>query len=128
MRNFCVRLSAVFFWYHYVEIIRQQSNELKRDGCHTVASVSLNLVGGIGNAASYWVPCFPLDSIKTRLQTRNPDSPPSTFMKEGRWLYNDGGVRAFYRGLGATMLRGSLSSGIMFMMYCSSLEWCIADA
>jgi len=109
------------FWFNYMEILWQHTNQLK-DGGHMRNYIGLNLVGGIGGALTYWAPVFPLDCVKTRLQNARQDT-PSTFMKECRWLFNDGGIRAFYRGLRAMLLYSSLSGGVAFMIYCSSLEW-----
>eukprot|EP00887_Chlorella_sp_A99_P006193 scaffold3.g6193.t1 len=66
---------------------------------------SLMLAGGVGGA-SFWAFVYPMDVIKTRLQTQNVFNPQySGILDCTRKLLAEGGWRSLFRGFGPCMLR-----------------------
>ncbi|KAI9150171.1 Mitochondrial basic amino acids transporter [Paramyrothecium foliicola] len=86
--------------------------------------------GGIAGVVT-WASVFPLDVIKTRLQTlHGPLSAPGSTQgllgarPAGTWqvtkdAYREGGLRVFFRGLGVCSLRAFLVNGVQWGAY----EW-----
>ena len=65
---------------------------------------------------------YPTDVVKTRLQAAYRSAPdatsaPTNFLAGARDACRDGGVRALWRGLGATLARGAVSSGVSLPLY-----------
>ena len=63
---------------------------------------------------------YPADTIKSRMQTEDvskitPDK--RTFGAVGRTLWNEQGLRGFYRGCGITVGRAAPSSAFIFTIY-----------
>ncbi|KAK1830521.1 mitochondrial carnitine acylcarnitine carrier [Podospora conica] len=71
--------------------------------------------GGLAGVVT-WASVFPLDVVKTRVQTRGDG--------EGAWavareLYREGGVRPFWRGLGVCSARAFVVNAVQWGVY----EW-----
>ncbi len=62
---------------------------------------------------------YPADTIKSRMQTEEVGAAKSkgTFLSTGRELWQQSGVRGFYRGCGITVFRAAPSSAIIFSIY-----------
>jgi len=76
-------------------------------------------VAGASAGMSYNFLFFPADTVKSRMQTtpiggsiRN-----KTFGAEASALWQQAGLRGFYRGCGVTVLRSAPSSAFIFMVY-----------
>ena len=70
----------------------------------TEGSLSFLAVSGAGASAGLvtLIPLFPIDTVKSRLQAaKDKQTVCSTF----RYVYSRGGVRAFFPGIGAALLR-----------------------
>ncbi|WRT68821.1 uncharacterized protein IL334_005801 [Kwoniella shivajii] len=86
--------------------------------------------GAIGGVA-YWVACYPLDVIKSRVQLSK--TPPI----KGQWLsggyvahefkaiIQEGGVRALFRGITPSLLRAVPAAGATFAAYEVAKEYII---
>jgi mitochondrial ornithine carrier protein len=83
-------------------------------------SVPQQLLAGAVAGISYNFFFYPADTIKSRMQTEEaarPGSRQTTFMKTGRELWNQQGLKGFYRGCGITVFRAAPSSAIIFGIY-----------
>ncbi|EGG18749.1 mitochondrial substrate carrier family protein [Cavenderia fasciculata] len=90
-----------------------------------IKSVATNLPPWVAICAggcagmSFWFSIYPLDVIKTRIQTQPNNSP----LKYGgiidcaKMIYKQEGLSAFYRGFTATLFRAFPTSAINFLMY-----------
>ncbi|TGJ87816.1 hypothetical protein E0Z10_g987 [Xylaria hypoxylon] len=76
-------------------------------------------VSGASAGMSYNFLFFPADTIKSRMQTSPVGGTKRnrTFMQESRALWNQLGLRGFYRGCGITVLRSAPSSAFIFMVF-----------
>lgn len=78
---------------------------------------SLMLAGGVGGA-SFWAFVYPMDVIKTRLQTQNVFNPQySGILDCTRKLLAEGGWRSLFRGFGPCMLRSFPANSAAFTAY-----------
>lgn len=110
---------------------RRQDGLTKKD----LTSVELMVSGAMGGIG-YNVSMFPVDVIKSISQTDQDirkDLPRRSFVQVAKSIYQDAGIRGFYRGCGITALRSAPTSAIIFLTYvryCSSilsLTLCLFD-
>lgn len=80
------------------------------------------LAGGFSGALS-WTVIYPLDVIKTRIQTLPIDTPieKRRLLYVGRHIVSQHGWKYLFRGLGVTLLRAFPVNGIIFPVYEFSL-------
>lgn len=60
---------------------------------------------------------FPLEAIKTRLQTTGKGGSNTTMMQTARVIYGEGGILAFYRGLASPLLSLVILNTLNFSSY-----------
>ena len=61
---------------------------------------------------------FPLDSLKTRMQTSSSSSSGNiTITRAGSLIYQEGGILAFYRGIGSPLLALTILNTLNFSSY-----------
>ena len=58
----------------------------------------------------YWALPFPIDTVKTVMQTEAVSTTPAGIVSTARAIYARGGIRAFYRGLLPSLVRGAPGS------------------
>jgi len=127
-----------FYFYAY-ELSRRLLSSPEDDA--VAAKYKVLLYGGIAGVVT-WVSIFPLDVVKTRVQTQewigpDPERAPllSTERNQSRSLiketrrkgaveiarqaYREEGVAVFFRGLGICTVRGFIVSAVQFFVY----EW-----
>lgn len=84
------------------------------------AWVASALAGGISGSLT-WALCYPVDVIKTRIQTSPLDTsshqPSRKMIHVARRLYASVGIKGMFRGLGVTLVRAFPVNGIIFPMY-----------
>jgi solute carrier family 25 carnitine/acylcarnitine transporter 20/29 len=88
------------------------------------------LCGGFAGVIT-WASVFPLDVVKTRLQTQHapysssgPTQGLLALRPAGAWrvakdAYREGGMRVFFRGLGVCSIRAFIVNGVQWAAY----EW-----
>lgn len=110
--------SAAYFgaYEHTREMLREPGASRDSLPAHYVL-----IAGGVGGIM-YWLPTYPFDSIKSAIQS--DEIQPSKRRYHGfvhccRSLWNEGGVRRFYRGLAPCLLRAVPSNMACFGVY----EW-----
>lgn len=83
-----------------------------------LGSASLMAAGGIGGAA-FWVLMFPVDVVKSRLQTQNPFAPDRYLgMRDcTARLWREEGWRAFFRGYTPCLLRSVPANCVTFLVF-----------
>ncbi|KAL8370572.1 hypothetical protein RB595_000784 [Gaeumannomyces hyphopodioides] len=76
-------------------------------------------VAGASAGMSYNFLFFPADTVKSRMQTTaiGQSAAKRTFWKESVALWNQAGIKGFYRGCGITVARAAPSSAFIFMVY-----------
>lgn len=96
------------------EFFRKRGRELQ------INNFIVDLVcGGIAGSTS-WFTILPIDTIKSRIQSnRQVDS---NLMKEFFIIYSSSGIKGFYKGLSAVILRAFLVNSFTLCFYKQSLE------
>lgn len=78
------------------------------------------VVFGAAAGSASWIPVYPIDVVKTRLQ-RNvgpmSDQTPTDAWHIVRQLYHTGGPAAFYTGLTPKLLRAAVNAGTSYSVY-----------
>eukprot|EP00045_Choanoeca_perplexa_P021939 m.7878 g.7878 ORF g.7878 m.7878 type:complete len:296 (-) comp8962_c0_seq1:4-891(-) len=74
------------------------------------------LAGGTAGAM-FWTGNFPVDSIRTRIQTQR--GARLSIAETALSMFREGGIRAFYRGFGAAFIRSFPANAVVFL----GLEW-----
>lgn len=77
------------------------------------------LISGACAGITYNLSLFPADTIKSKMQTSSVINPNSklTFISTAKLIHKHGGFRAFYRGLGITLIRAVPSNAVIFFTY-----------
>ncbi|KAH8158773.1 hypothetical protein CIB48_g9468 [Xylaria polymorpha] len=99
---------------------RSTTSQLEKDALATEPlPLWQQAVAGASAGMSYNFLFFPADTVKSRMQTSPVGGTKQnrTFMQEGRALWNQHGLRGFYRGCGITVLRSAPSSAFIFMVF-----------
>lgn len=78
--------------------------------------LSLSAVMGAGAAAgvAMWIPVFPVDTIKSRLQSAS-EAERLTIGQTVKGLYRNGGMKAFFPGFGPAMARAVPANAATFL-------------
>lgn len=71
--------------------------------------------GGMSGFIS-WLVCFPMDVIKTRVQTiTGPEF--KSIRQVALQIYREQGMRSFYKGIGPCLVGGYISNAICLPMF-----------
>ena len=99
-----------------VEMNAYDERVLDETNSHTV--ISSILAGGFAGAFT-WILCYPVDVIKTKIQTAPLNTPSEKLgmIYVGRRIVEKHGWRQLSRGLGVTVLRAFPVNGIVFPVY-----------
>lgn len=99
---------------------RSAKSQLEKDALATEAlPLWQQAVAGASAGMSYNFLFFPADTVKSRMQTSpvGGSTQNRTFWQEGKALWNQHGLRGFYRGCGITVFRSAPSSAFIFIIY-----------
>ncbi|KAK9463265.1 mitochondrial carrier domain-containing protein [Lipomyces oligophaga] len=72
---------------------------------------AISFAGGMSGVAM-WTVVFPVDTIKSKLQTSET---PSTITKVSRSIYAQGGLKAFFPGIGPALMRSFPANAATFV-------------
>jgi hypothetical protein len=84
------------------------------------------MVCGAISGMACWIPVYPIDVVKTRLQNTNGGPSASGESANGTsvsaigvatLMYETEGIGAFFNGLGLLVLRSAVSNGVTFWVY-----------
>jgi solute carrier family 25 carnitine/acylcarnitine transporter 20/29 len=78
--------------------------------------------GGI----TYWLACFPIDQVKSAMQTDSIISSErkyGTVMSTVGKLWSEGGVSRFFRGFAPCLIRAAPANGVMLLTVQRVTEW-----
>ena len=70
--------------------------------------------------AAAWVPVYPIDVVKTNIQVADggsDDPSEDTFLRTAQHLYDDGGIAAFFDGLGPKLARAVVNHAVTFYVF-----------
>jgi len=100
-----------------------------RDDLSATELMRAGLFGGACAGIAYNLLIFPVDSIKSQMQTdeefmkaTGKKAIKRGFLQVGKDLYKSDGIRGFYRGCGITIARAAPSNAIIFMTYVSVIH------
>jgi len=80
--------------------------------------ISLIFVIGSISGIFYWITCFPVDVMKTKMQTDNLQNPQyKSAIDCARKTYNKVGLKGFFNGFAPCMLRAVPVNGGVFALY-----------
>ena len=75
------------------------------------------LISGALAGASSWLSCYPVDVVKSVIQTQHSPGRSVRMLPISRELYARGGWRAFFRGLSPTLVRSVPVNAVTFTVY-----------
>ncbi len=87
------------------------------DEADKLNSIGIFLAGGLAGSTS-WSIIFPMDSVKSRMQTSDMTSPSKiNFLSVAKIIYNSQGVTGFYRGWSSAIMRAFPANAALFLGY-----------
>lgn len=94
------------------EVVKKRLTPTNADG--SAGELSLTAIMAAGGAAgvAMWVPVFPVDTVKSRLQSAEGRPTISGVVKG---LYAQGGLKAFFPGMGPAMARAVPANAATFL-------------
>ena len=103
--------------YEAVSLLFRRADKLSaKDSLPVWQQMTAGAVAGV----TYNFMFYPADTIKSRMQTTDVSkitSDKRTFGAVGKALWNEQGLRGFYRGCGITVGRAAPSSAFIFTVY-----------
>jgi len=110
--TFTREMPGYFFFFLSYELCREalrKPNQSKDD----IGPLKTVFSGGMAGV-TLWTVIFPADVVKSRLQVSGGKTP---MLKMMHTIYKTEGVGALYNGLGATLIRTFISSGVLFLAF-----------
>ena len=102
--------SAAYFATY--ETIKRRLTSKDETGKPSELSLSAVCVAGGAAGVAMWIPVFPVDTIKSRLQSAEGRPTVGGVVKE---LYRRGGIKAFFPGFGPAMARAVPANAATFL-------------
>lgn len=75
-------------------------------------SLSAVMIAGATAGVAMWIPVFPVDTVKSRVQSASGNAGVGTVIRE---LYSKGGIRAFFPGMGPALARAVPANAATFL-------------
>lgn len=104
---------SIGFYFFAYKFTREMLTTLQ--GLDSPNTLSIMLAGGIAGALS-WSVVYPVDVIKTHIQTTSSTIPTST-IQVAKLLYSKYGMSVFTKGLGTTIVRAFPVNASTFYFY-----------
>lgn len=103
--------AAYFAAYEYIKLAMSPKDKLT--GLPT-GELSLTAItcAGAGAGVAMWIPVFPVDTVKSRLQTAEGNVTLGGVIRD---LYAKGGLRAFFPGFGPALTRAVPANAATFL-------------
>jgi len=98
--------------YEYTKTFLANENEDK----DSLGLVKTIIAGGVGGV-SIWATIYPFDLIKSRMQVFSGGGEKVGLLQTVRIIAKDGGIFAFYRGIGPTLFRAFPACAALFVGY-----------
>lgn len=89
------------------------------------AWLASGMAGGCAGCLT-WAIVYPVDLIKTHIQTASLDKPAPKILATARHIIQTAGYRALFRGLGITLIRAFPVNGTIFPVYEYTLKKVVA--
>jgi solute carrier family 25 carnitine/acylcarnitine transporter 20/29 len=102
--------SAAYFAAY--EVIKRRLTPKNADGTPGKLSLTAVCVAGGAAGVAMWIPVFPVDTIKSRLQSAEGRPTIGGVVKE---IYGRGGLKAFFPGMGPAMARAVPANAATFL-------------
>lgn len=102
----------------YEALIANQMNRRRGLERKDIPAWKLCIFGALSGTA-LWLMVYPLDVIKSVMQTDNLQKPKfgNSISSVAKTLYANGGIGAFFKGFGPTMLRAAPANGATFATF-----------
>ncbi|KAF4322563.1 hypothetical protein BBO99_00003850 [Phytophthora kernoviae] len=104
---------SFFFFGSYQAITSSAASLLGKESKNDLNPLCILASGGLAGATS-WAIMFPVDVLKSRMQTASSNAPLS-LRGAFRTVYSELGVRGFYRGWSAAVMRAFPANGSLFL-------------
>jgi len=102
--------SAVYFATY--ETVKRRLTPKDADGKPGQLSIPAVMAAGGAAGVAMWIPVFPVDTIKSRLQSAEGNPTISGTIKQ---LYSRGGLKAFFPGMAPAMARAVPANAATFL-------------
>jgi len=102
--------SAVYFATY--ETVKRRLTPKDADGKPGELSIPAVMAAGGAAGVAMWIPVFPVDTIKSRLQSAEGNPTISGTIKQ---LYSRGGLKAFFPGMAPAMARAVPANAATFL-------------
>jgi solute carrier family 25 (mitochondrial carnitine/acylcarnitine transporter), member 20/29 len=102
--------SAAYFATY--EIIKAKLTPKDESGKPGKLSLPAVMAAGAAAGVAMWIPVFPVDTVKSRLQSASGSPTLGGVLKE---LYGKGGVKAFFPGIGPALARAAPANAATFL-------------
>ena len=87
----------------------------------SIGHVMASMVAGAAAGIACWIPVYPIDVVKTRIQNTKGGKFESG-ISVGAWdvaiiMYMTEGIGSFFRGIELQLFRAAVSNGVTFLIY-----------
>lgn len=103
--------AAYFAAYEYIKRALSPRDEATGKPTGRLSLTAVTCAGAAAGVAM-WIPVFPVDTVKSRLQTAEVPVSVSTVVRQ---LYAAGGLKAFYPGFGPALARAVPANAATFL-------------
>ncbi|EFA84164.1 mitochondrial substrate carrier family protein [Heterostelium album PN500] len=105
-------------YFTMYEFMKRKLSALSKSSGHPEHFPAWVAIGAGGCAGmSFWASIYPLDVIKTRIQTQPEPAIYKGIIHCAKEIYRKEGIATFYKGFSATILRAFPTSAVNFFMY-----------
>jgi solute carrier family 25 carnitine/acylcarnitine transporter 20/29 len=101
---------AYFFYFTAYSFITSRLGPL-------LPAALLPLAGGAAAGAASWVPVYPVDVVKTAMQSETGEGGGSDAVAVARDLYKQGGFGVFWDGLTPKLIRAVINHAVTFAVF-----------
>jgi solute carrier family 25 carnitine/acylcarnitine transporter 20/29 len=99
------------------EVMKREVAKYQQRPVSELHPATVTALGGLGGIF-YWLVIFPVDAVKSVMQTddiRKPQRKFPTMASAAQQLWAEGGLRRFYKGFTPAIIRAAPANGVMLM-------------